>query len=78
VRSLVSIPAGLMRMRVAPFLAWSSLGTIGWSAMLAIGGWVLGTRFAEMEAWLGVGSTLVLLALAAFYLWRLISWRPSR
>jgi membrane protein DedA with SNARE-associated domain len=76
VRSLVSVPAGLMRMRFVPFAIWSSLGTIGWSAMLAIGGWILGTRFAEMESWLGLASTLLLIALGGWYLWRVLRWRP--
>lgn len=78
IRSLVSIPAGLMRMRFLPFVLWSSIGTLGWSAMLAAGGWILGTRFAEMESWLGLASTLLLVAMSAWYLWRVATWRPSR
>jgi len=78
IRSLVSIPAGLMKMPFLPFVLWSSVGTLGWSAMLAIGGWVLGTRFAEMETWLGVGSTLLIVVLVGWYLWRVLTWKPSR
>jgi len=78
VRSLVSIPAGLMRMRFLPFILWSSIGTFGWSALLAVGGWILGTRFAEMEVWLGLASTVLLAAMAAWYLWRVLTWRSSR
>lgn len=78
IRSLVSVPAGLMKMPLLPFLIWSSLGTLGWSAMLAIGGWILGTRFAEMEAWLGLASSLLLIAIGGWYLWRVLTWRPSR
>lgn len=78
IRSLVSVPAGLMKMPLLPFVIWSSAGTLGWSAMLAIGGWVLGTRFAEMEAWLGVASSLLLIAIGGWYLWRVLTWRPSR
>ena len=78
VRSLVSIPAGLMRMRFLPFCIWSSVGTLGWSTMLATGGWVLGTRFAEMEAWLGLASTILLATMGGWYLWRVLTWRPAR
>ena len=77
VRSLISVPAGLMRMRFLPFTFWSSLGTIGWSAMLAFGGWFLGTRFAEMEAWLGFAANVMLAAMAGWYLWRVFNWHPS-
>ncbi|MBD3760318.1 DedA family protein [Sphingomonadaceae bacterium G21617-S1] len=75
-RSLISIPAGLMRMRFLPFCLWSSIGTLGWSAMLAIGGWILGTRFGAMEAWLGLASTLLLMAMGGWYLWRVLTWKP--
>jgi membrane protein DedA with SNARE-associated domain len=67
-----------MRMRFLPFTFWSSLGTIGWSAMLAFGGWFLGTRFAEMEAWLGIAANVMLAAMAGWYLWRVFNWRPSQ
>jgi membrane protein DedA with SNARE-associated domain len=77
-RSLISIPAGLMRMRFLPFCLWSSIGTLGWSAMLAIGGWILGTRFAAMEAWLGVASSGLLVMMGGWYLWRVATWRHSR
>lgn len=77
-RSLISVPAGLMRMRFLPFLLWSSVGTLGWSTMLAAGGWILGTRFAAMEAWLGIASTLLLVALGGFYLWRVLTWKAPR
>lgn len=77
-RSLISVPAGLMRMRFVPFVLWSSVGTLGWSTLLAVGGWILGTRFAAMEAWLGIASTLLLAALGGFYVWRVLTWKPSR
>lgn len=77
-RSLISVPAGLLRMPILPFIAWSALGTIGWSAMLALGGWLLGTRFTEMEVWLDAAATVALALMAAIYLWRLARWRrPS-
>lgn len=78
IRSLVSIPAGLVKMPLVPFLLWSSIGTAGWTAMLAIGGWILGTRFSDMEAWLGIFSILLIASLVAWYLWRVATWRPSR
>ena len=77
IRSLVSVPAGLMRMPLLPFCLWSSMGTLGWSAMLATGGWILGVRFAAMEAWLGTVSTILLGAMAIAYLWRVLRW-PTR
>ena len=77
-RSLVSIPAGLMKMGLMPFLLCSSIGTTGWTAMLASGGWLLGSRFAELEAWLGLLSSILLTAITFAYVWRLCRWRPGR
>jgi membrane protein DedA with SNARE-associated domain len=77
-RSLISVPAGLLRMPILPFIAWSALGTIGWSAMLAFGGWLLGTRFSEMEVWLDIAATVALALMAGVYLWRLVRWRRPR
>lgn len=78
IRSLVSVPAGLVKMPFTPFLIWSTIGTIGWTAMLAIGGWILGTRFQQLEAWLGIFSIILIAALVGWYLWRVATWRPSR
>jgi len=76
IRSLVSVPAGLMRMATLPFLLWSSLGTLGWTTMLALVGWVLGRRFAEVEVWLNHLSTALIAAMLLWYLWRVIRWQP--
>jgi membrane protein DedA with SNARE-associated domain len=75
-RSLISVPAGLVRMRFLPFLLWSSLGTLGWTAMLAFAGWILGTRFGTMETLISIGSTVMIVAMASYYLWRVATWRP--
>jgi membrane protein DedA with SNARE-associated domain len=75
-RSLISVPAGLVRMRFLPFLIWSSIGTLGWTAMLAFAGWILGTRFGTMETLISIGSTVMIVAMASYYLWRVATWRP--
>jgi ABC-type nickel/cobalt efflux system permease component RcnA len=31
-----------------------------------------------MEVWLGFASTVMLVAMAGWYLWRVATWRPSR
>lgn len=75
-RSLVSVPAGLLGMPLLPFLLWSTAGTAGWTAMLAWLGYTLGQNFDRVEAWLGPISTAVLVAMVAWYLWRVWRWKP--
>ena len=78
VRSLVSVPAGLLKMRFKTFFIASTLGTAGWTAALAYAGFKLREQFAEVDEWLGPISNAILVTLVAGYLWRLIRYRPSR
>lgn len=75
IRSIVSIPAGLLRMRLRSFLIWSTIGTAGWSSALAIAGWVLGRQFSEIEKILGPLSTAIIALIVLAYLWRQLTWR---
>lgn len=77
-RSLISIPAGLLHMRLSTFVIWSTIGTFGWTALLALAGYSLGRRFAEIETVIGPISTAVVIVIAAGYLWRLWTWRPGQ
>lgn len=76
-RSLISIPAGLFRLPLGKFLLFSTIGTMGWSAALAGAGFILGSRFREVEEWLGPVSTAIVGAILAGYLWRLVTWKPK-
>lgn len=76
VRSLVSVPAGLLKMRFRTFLIASTVGTAGWTAMLAFAGYKLRENFGEIDEWLGPVSNAILVTLAAGYLWRLWTYQP--
>ena len=79
VRSLVSVPAGLLKMRFKTFFLASTLGTLGWTALLASAGFKMRQNYGEMEQWVGSASNAVLVVLAAGYLWRLWTHRrPSK
>lgn len=75
VRSVVSIPAGLLRMRLKSFLFWSSIGTAGWSSALAVAGYALGRQFGEIEHILGPLSSAVIGVIVLAYVWRQLTWR---
>jgi membrane protein DedA with SNARE-associated domain len=77
VRSLVSIPAGLLHMKLVPFILWSTLGSLIWTAGLAIAGWVLGNQFEDIEKILGPLSIAVIAAIILFYLYRVLTWKPQ-
>ena len=75
VRSLVSVPAGLLKMRFKTFFIASTIGTAGWTAMLAAAGFQLGERYAEIDELLGPASSAIMVVLALGYVYRLWTHR---
>jgi membrane protein DedA with SNARE-associated domain len=49
VRSLISIPAGVSRMPLLPFLAYTTLGSAAYNAVLVLLGHQLGSRWTSVE-----------------------------
>jgi membrane protein DedA with SNARE-associated domain len=77
VRSLVSVPAGLLKMRFKTFFLASIVGTAGWTSALAFAGYRLREEFTEVDEWLGPVSTAIIVTLALGYVWRVIRYRPD-
>ena len=75
VRSLVSVPAGLLKMRFRSFLLASTLGTAGWTAMLAVAGYKLGEEYAHIDDLLGPASTAIMVVLGVGYVYRVWTHR---
>ncbi len=67
IRSLISIPAGIDRMPVLQFAAYTAAGSLVWNAVLIGAGYELGSRWHVVEAWVSDASAAVyvLLAVAA-------------
>jgi membrane protein DedA with SNARE-associated domain len=74
VRTYVSIPAGLSDMPIVPYLVYSAIGTVIWTGLLAIAGYLLGEQFQRVREVLSPISTVVWIGLAvgaiAWLLWR--------
>ena len=73
IRSLVSIPAGLLDMRFRNFVIASTLGTAVWTALLAGAGYKLQENFHDIGKVIGPASNAVLVALVVVYVWRLLT-----
>ena len=74
IRSVVSIPAGLVRMRLVNFLAWSTFGTAAWSGLLATAGFILGQQIDRVDRVLGPVSSGIVTSIILVYVWRQITW----
>ncbi|MFI7011329.1 DedA family protein [Streptomyces sp. NPDC050145] len=61
-RSLISVPAGLERMRLPVFLSLTAVGSLGWNSVLVLAGYWLGERWDLVETYVGVVSKVVLVA----------------
>ena len=77
VRSLVSVPAGLLKMRFRTFMIASTLGTAGWTALLAGAGFKLREHYSEVDQWVGTASNAVIAVLVIGYVWRLWTHRKQ-
>ncbi|RZM79812.1 DedA family protein [Leptolyngbya iicbica LK] len=66
VRTYVSVPAGLSDMPLPAYLVYSGIGTVIWTAALAIAGYILGDRFDEVSHFIAPISKFVLIGLAVF------------
>ncbi|HYE28464.1 MAG TPA: DedA family protein [Allosphingosinicella sp.] len=75
IRSVISIPAGLLNMRLRSFLIWSTVGTVAWTTALATAGWGLGKAFEDIEKVLGPLSTAIIVLIVVAYIWRQLTWR---
>ena len=75
VRSLVSVPAGLLKMRFRNFMIASTIGTAGWTALLAGAGYKLGENYRDINDWIGPASNAILVVLAVGYAWRVWTHR---
>jgi len=49
VRSLVSLPAGLRRMNLVPFIAYTAIGSGLWNSLLIVAGWWLGDNWEDVS-----------------------------
>jgi membrane protein DedA with SNARE-associated domain len=65
VRTLISLPAGFTAMPLPRFLAYSTLGTLVWTALLATAGMILQANFGVVGAYVDVASNAVLAVVVA-------------
>jgi membrane protein DedA with SNARE-associated domain len=74
-RSFISIPAGIERMPMTTFLAFTALGSLIWNAIFVLTGYQLGENWRRVQDVVGVYQkvvvAVVLLAVAAFVALRL-------
>ena len=59
IRTLISVPAGIELMPMAPFLIWTTAGSLIWTLLLTIAGMVLGEGYSNVEVWIDPVSKVI-------------------
>lgn len=77
VRSLISVPAGITRMPVAPFVLYSTVGTVVWTGALLLSGYLLQSQYAKVESFVNPVSNAVVAAIVGYYLYRVITFKKN-
>lgn len=79
IRTLISVPAGVARMPLWKFLAYSAVGSAIWVSGLALAGYLLGeTAFEVVQGYLEPVSNIVLAIIVIVYLYRVATFDPER
>ena len=76
IRTLISVPAGLAGMKLPVFLAWTTVGTALWTALLAGLGYVLEGGYQQVADWVNPVTNIVTAMLVLGYLYRVATFRP--
>ncbi|TMR15807.1 DedA family protein [Nonomuraea turkmeniaca] len=64
-RSLISIPAGVERMPLATFTLLTTAGSLIWNTIFVLAGYFLGENWSLVEAYVGIGTNIVIAMVVA-------------
>ncbi|MGH6920095.1 MAG: VTT domain-containing protein [Geminicoccaceae bacterium] len=73
VRTLISLPAGMARMPLLPFLTYSSIGTLAWTAALTASGYLLESEYQRVGGYVDQVSKATIGLIVLIYLWRVLA-----
>lgn len=73
-RSLISVPAGILKMSLSRFFFYSLIGTMAWTTVLAAAGYALGKAYADAAKWIDPFATGVMVLIVALYVYRFVTY----
>jgi membrane protein DedA with SNARE-associated domain len=75
-RTIVSLPAGMAAMPRWKFLLWTTAGAAIWNFILAQAGVILGSRFQELDRYVGPVAVATTVLIVVGYVYRVVTWKP--
>ena len=73
IRTLISVPAGVELMPIAPFLIWTTAGSLIWTLFLTITGFYLGDNYGNIEKWISPFSSMFKIIIITFISFALVT-----
>jgi membrane protein DedA with SNARE-associated domain len=73
IRTLISLPAGIVRMNLAKFSIYTSIGFFIWSTGLTYGRYLLGEHWEQIRTWMrpfDIPILIVVVLIIAYYIYR--------
>ena len=77
VRSLISIPAGIQKMNMLSFLAFTAVGSALWTTLLAALGYWLGSNYKTVDKYLDPVSWVIFGGILAMYIYRVVTHKSE-
>lgn len=68
VRTVISFPAGVAKMKFAIFSLYTLVGTAIWSTILAFAGYLLGSKWEEVSEYVGKYEKVIMVLLAILFI----------
>ena len=76
-RTMISLPAGMVKMNQLKFLIWTAAGSTIWITALAGAGSWFGKQFAEVDRFIGPLAVFAIGTLVLVYIYRVVTWKPK-
>ncbi|MDZ4139133.1 MAG: DedA family protein [Erythrobacter sp.] len=77
-RTIVSLPAGLAKMKLWRFALFTFLGSLIWNGLLILGGRALAGVIDRYESTAGYVIVAIVVLGVAYYIYRVVTWKPVK
>jgi membrane protein DedA with SNARE-associated domain len=76
-RTVVALPAGMARLGLLPFVLWTLLGSLIWTSLLTLAGYLLESQYERIAKWLNPVSTAIFAVIVVWYVVRVVRHRSD-
>lgn len=77
VRTLISVPAGISRMPLTAFVLFSFIGSVLWTTILVMVGYVLGNQYGSVSDYVDSIAKVIVLLIIVAYVYKVVTFRAD-